>query len=324
VSRQSRLPALLFPRDAGAFEMKWQYFAATALLSSTIMSSPAFAATVGTATVEDPIAQGLSPDNLVAAQAQCTALAAAHAPAVYTGTLDVSSIVPTLTSGPTEVDPTARDKTNIVGTGTFTPASTYIVGDPFRIGGSVNMFGDQYADSGRWSDSEYDFSNEFTSTFSYAFNCNMTESVHNAGTGHHDWTLDPSDPQAAACLAYDRNGLFQGEDQGQCVWIVDTPASDTDEARPAEAGTPISQDQTDTLSGHEYHGGPVEAEGGTFHIGQVVICISPSKPTPGGTWRTQNGYTGSKCTTDWFKNHAVWGSGTESSNGTYISVPDYN
>jgi hypothetical protein len=89
----------------------------------------------------------------------------------------------------------------------------------------------------------------------------------------------------------------------------------------------VDQDQTDTLLAHEDEGGPVQAEGGPFHIGQVVICISPSTSTKKGVpgaWRQQNGYTGDKCTTDWFVNHAVWGSGTESSNGTYISVPDYD
>lgn len=306
--------------------------AAAALLTNTIIASPAFAATVGTATVDDPIAQGLSQPNLDAAQAQCDALAALHAPLVYTGTLDESSIVATLVSGPTEIDPSARDKSNIVGTGTFTPGHTYIQGDPFRIGGSVNLFGDQYADSGSWSDSEYDFTNDFTSTFSYAFNCNMKETVTTPPTGHHDWTLDPSDPQAAACLAYDKNGLFQGEDQGQCVWIVDSPGGSNDYDRPDEAGTPISQDQTDTLNGHEYHGGPVQAPGGVYHIGQVVVCISPSTTTKKGNpgaWRTQNGYDGGDmvgpaagCNTPYFK-IAPWGAGTNTSNGTYISVPDY-
>jgi len=190
--------------------------------------------------------------------------------------VSLGSIAATLVSGPTEIDPTARVKSNIVGTGDFIPAHTYIQGDPFRIGGSVNLFGDQYADSGSWTDSEYDFTNAFTSTFSYSFDCNMVETVTTPATGHHEWTLDPSDPQAAACLAYDKNGLFQGEDQGQCVWIVDSTGGSVPEDRPPEAGTPINQDQTDTLSGHEYHGGPVQAQGGPFHLGQVVICISPS------------------------------------------------
>jgi hypothetical protein len=312
--------------------MKRALLAATAILSSNMIQSAAMAATIGTATVEDPVAQGLNSANMIAAQAQCTALAAAHAPLVYTGTLDEGSIVPTLVSGPTEIDPSARVKSNIVGTGTFTPSHTFIVGNPFRIGGSVNMFGDQFADSGSWSDSTYDFTNDFTSTFSYAFNCDMQETVHVPVQG--SYVVDPDAPgdskdairancDAFTALGPDASQPWWGTDHAFCDFVTTVAAHDEQQDRPPEAGTPISQDQTDTLSGHENHGGPVEADGGIFHIGQVVICISPSKPTPGGTWRTQNGYTGNLCTTAYFK-IAPFGSGSESSNGTYISVPDYN
>jgi len=48
-----------------------------------------------------------------------------------------------------------------------------------------------------------------------------------------------------------------------------------------------------------------------------------------GAWRAQNGYDGGDmtgpaagCNTPYFK-VAPWGAGTDSSNGTYISVPDY-
>lgn len=292
-----------------------------ALCLNTVLVPPAFADTIPT-----PPPAGADSTTLAAMQLQCDTLAAAHG-SNWVGDLDESSIVAGATpvSGPTEVAGTrVIDTSTIVGTGVFTPGTTYIQGDPFRIGGSVNMFGDQYASSGSWSDSTYNYTADFTTTYAYSFSCNMTENVHHDATGHHEWTLDPSDPQAQACLAYDKNGLFQGQDQGQCVWVVDSPGGDTPEPRPPEAGTPINQDQTDSLIAFEDHGGPVQANGGPFHIGQVVICISPSKPTPGGTWRTQNGYTGNKCTTDWFKNHAVWGAGTEGSNGTYISVPDYS
>ena len=306
--------------------MKRAIIAATALLSSTIMSTPAFAVTT-------PAAEGLSAANLVAAQLQCTNLAAAHAPLVYTGTLDESSIVATWVSGPTEIDATARDKTNIIGTGIFTPGTTYLDGNPFRIGGSVNLFGDQYATAGSWSDSTYDFTNDFTTTYSYAFNCTMTETV--ANPGHHVWTgpLQATEAQQA-CEAADNN-VHETTDQGWCVYVPGEGT--TDEGRPDEAGTPIQQAQTDNLAGHEEHGGPVLATGGPFHIGQVVVCISPSTTTKKGVpgaWVAKNGYDGGSfsgagtppapgCNTPYFK-VAPWGSGTESSNGTYISVPDYS
>jgi hypothetical protein len=308
--------------------------AAAGLLTHSMWTAAAFAATVGTATVEDPVAADLNSANLIAAQAQCTALATAHAPALYTGTLDESSITPTLVSGPSEVSAANRQKTDIVGTGTFTPGHTYIDGDPFRVGGSVNMFGDQYADAGTWSDSEYDFTNDFTSTFSYAFNCNMKETVHVPAVGYYEVADDApgnsGDATKANCDAFtamgpDPSQPWWGTDHAFCHF-VGTAAHDEDQDRDDEPGTPISQEQLDTLSGHEYHGGPVQAQGGPFHIGQVVICISPSTGTKKGvpgTWKGQNGYDGAKCTTDWFQNHATWGAGTESSNGTYISVPNY-
>lgn len=309
--------------------MAYQSKSATvlALCSTAIYSlsaTAAFAVDIGTATVEDPVAQGTNGTTLAAMQAQCTALAAAHGSA-WTGTRDDGSIVATLVSGPTEINPAARVKTNIEGTGTFTPAHTYIDGNPYRIGGSVNMFGDQYADSGSWSDSTYDFTNSFASTWSYAFNCTMSEHVFVPATGYHDWQNVPGRTEQdnqAACDAHDAAGQFIGVDVGHCIWVETNPAHYVDEDRPDEAGTPVNQDQTDTLSGHENHGGPVQAPGGIYFIGKAVICISPSKPTPGGTWRNQNGYTGTLCTTDWFK-VAPTNAGTTTSNGTYISVPNY-
>lgn len=321
--------------------------AAAALLTNTMWTAAAVAATVGTATVDDPVAQGLNSANLAAAQAQCTQLASAHAPLLYTGTLDESSITATLVSGPTETNPSARDKTNIVGTGTFIPGHTYIVGDPYRVGGSVNLFGDQHADSGSWTDSEYDFTNDFTSTWSYAFDCEMKETVHVPVAGYYEVADDAPgnsiDAIRANCEAYNAMGPdptqpWWGTDHAFCHFNVTTAAHDEDQDRPPEAGTPISQDQTDNLSGHEYHGGPVQAMGGDYDIGQVVVCISPSTTTKKGVpgaWVAKNGYDGGSftgdgttppaagCNTPYFK-VAPWGAGTDSSSGTYISVPDYS
>jgi len=235
------------------------------------------------------------------------------------------------------------DENTIVGTGTFTPATTYIQGDPFRIGGSVNMFGDQYATSGSWSDSTYNYTADFDSTFAHAFTCNIYQAVIHHGdplNGHYVVDPDAHGNEEGAilqeCNAYNTNGsgiphpgYWGNSPQGNCLFVAE-PTEDTFDPPVLianEDGGSVNQDQTDSLYAFEDHGGPVQADGGPFHIGQVVICISPSKTgTKGvpGTWTTQNGYTGDKCTTDWFKNHAVWGSGTESSNGTYISVPDYS
>jgi len=224
-------------------------------------------------------------------------------------------------------------------------------------GVSVNMFGDQYASSGSWSDSEYDYTADFASTFRHAYSCNITQAVYHAATTIHHRAEgiyviagdfgESEDAVRGNCAAFTR----QGDDDPQPSWYGDpfhggnpdkphcmfqgTPRYDEDIPESwdppvliaTEDGGYVDQDQTDSLLAHEDHGGPVQANGGPYHIGQVVICISPSTSTKKGVpgaWRQQNGYTGDKCTTDWFVNHAVWGSGTESSNGTYISVPDYN
>jgi hypothetical protein len=94
-----------------------------------------------------------------------------------------------------------------------------------------------------------------------------------------------------------------------------------------EAGTPVNQDQTDTLNAFEDHGGIVYTTG-EYHVGQPVICISPGPK--GGSWRAQNGYSGGSfsgpaagCNTPYFK-IAPTGNGTTTSNGTFNSVPNYN
>ncbi len=73
------------------------------------------------------------------------------------------------------------------GAGTFTPAHKEILGNPYRNGGSVNMFGIQQAVGGSYSNSPYDFQNDFTSTYSHAFSCDISVQVYHAEqTIHHN------------------------------------------------------------------------------------------------------------------------------------------
>src|SRR5688500_4874850 len=155
--------------------------AATAIVVGSfnpVFSTQAWAAV----TILDPLpdAQGPTAATLAAMEVQCDTLAAAHG-ASWDGELDESSIVATLVAGPTEVGThsiaDAIDGT-LEGAGTFTPAHLEILGDPYRNGGSVNMFGIQQSVGGHYSASEYDFEGEFETTFSFAFDCNMTEEVH--------------------------------------------------------------------------------------------------------------------------------------------------
>lgn len=303
-------------------------------------------------TIPEPSADALSSENLATMESTCDALAATY----DTGNGDkwAGNVVPgdvSKVSGPTERPGTRDiDESTIQHAGTYIPSTLEIRGDPFRIGGSVNMFGDQWSTAGQWTDSTYNYTADFDSTFNHAYSCSITKAVFHPGeTIHHravgvyvfndDGKGSDEDAVRANCQQYTDNGQpwwgdpYRPSEANPRCKFEGTPAYDEviedSWDAPVEVAllpqSAINQDQTDTLTAFEDHGGPVIVTG-EYHVGQVVICISPStndkKGNP-GAWRQQNGYTGSKCTTDWFK-IAPWGSGTEGSNGTYISVPDYS
>jgi hypothetical protein len=297
------------------------------------MSAPAFAVAT-----QSPTAAPLSAANAGAMATTCTNAALAldddgvGVGNIWTGTVVLGSI--DLIAGPTEVLPLARTNiTNIVGTGTFVPSTPYISGDPYRIGGSVNMFGNQRASAGYYPSSTYDYVANFTSTFSHAFSCNIYKGYYvphetgNGGSNPNEGDCDAFTAKQPTSLT-DTTVPWWGQDHGQCDFVKTADA--TQDQNIPESWDPavfqtnvpetaINQDQTDALAGHEANGGRVDVTG-DFFIGQVVICISP-KRLP-GVWTQQNGYTGNKCTTAWF-NVAPWGGGSQTSQGTYISVPAY-
>src|SRR6478735_7715811 len=148
--------------------------AATAIIAASfnpILTFPAWAAVTFPDGIPDPT--GPSPDTKDAMQDQCDALALAHG-FNWTGTLDDSSIGPGVyVSGPTEVAPLHTIADAIVGTlegaGTFTPAHLEFTSDPYRNGGSVNMWANADAVGGQYSASTYDFEGEFDTKYTYAF-----------------------------------------------------------------------------------------------------------------------------------------------------------
>jgi hypothetical protein len=324
--------------------------AATAIIAGSfnpILTFPAWAAV--TIPGGTPAAAGPTQETLDAMQDQCDTLALNHTEGDYTGTLDVGSIQATYVSGPTEVLPAhtiddAVDGT-LVGVG-FVPGAITIEGDPFRIGGSVNMFGLQVADGGEFTSSTYDFLHDFDTTYSYAFNCNMTETVFTGATGYYDIAGDFGDSEDAVrneCVAFTNLGdndprpKWWGDpyhggtpSKPHCVF-VGTAGEPEPQDRPDEAGTPIQQTQTEELLAHEDAGEGYPVEGDIL-LGQVVICISPTTTTQTkkgvpGTWTPKNGYDGGSsvqgqpgCNTGYF-NIAPWGAGSQTSKGTYISVP---
>ncbi|PKP86335.1 MAG: hypothetical protein CVT78_13735 [Alphaproteobacteria bacterium HGW-Alphaproteobacteria-17] len=306
-------------------------FSALAAASSMVLASMAWA------NVPPPLPQAADSGTLAKMQEQCDLLADSYDNGngdIWKGYVVVGA--PQLSSGPTEVEDT-RDVIpgSIQPTGTLVLTDPEIDGDPFRIGGSVNLFGKQIANGGTYPGSTYNFTAEYSTTFAFAFDCDITRQEYippvqlpvqgyyvNNGT-------NPSGGEGS-CQGFTPAMHFWGQDQGNCTFVktgdaVDQPADWGPEMTVYTiAGTPVEQEQTDTLEGFEANGGPVTVEG--EYVGTVVICISPStgaskKGVP-GEWRTQNGYTGDKCTTEWFK-VAPWGAGTDGSQGTFISVPNY-
>jgi len=324
--------------------------AATAILVGSfnpVLATQAWAAT----TLIDPVpaADTTSSDTLEAMQNQCDTLAAAHGTGngdEWTGEVVEGAV--TLVSGPTEVGNHTIDDAlpgTLHGAGTFTPGTVSILGDPYRNGGSVNMFGVQQATGGHYSASTYDFSADFTTVYAHAFSCNILQAVYHpavddpghAVEGYYVVHVDEQGNEEGSqqsCNAFTANGPdwpFWGQDHAQCDFVktADAEPPSHEDAyldEPVqvgnEAGVAVNQEQTDTLTAHEDAGEGYDVSE-TVLIGQAVICISPSGPAKKGVpgvWKQQNGYTGNKCTTAWF-NVAPWGHGSQDSNGTYISVP---
>lgn len=225
------------------------------------------------------------------------------------------------------------------GTGTVTYSGLSIVGDPFRNGGSVNMFGDQVATNKNWSNSEYDFTADYSTTTTISYNCDVTEqtevyhpAVHIPGQpvqGYYTNNGTNSSNGQGSCQGLSPTNPHWGEDLGNCTFTqtadaviaVDEPEYWTlnDPISRPDLATMQTVDETNVANenGHEINGGAF-TEVGTWLASKVVICISP-KRLP-GIWTNQNGYTGTKCNTTYF-NSASWGGGSQTSNGTYISVP---
>jgi hypothetical protein len=237
------------------------------------------------------------------------------------------------------------------GTGTATYSGISIAGNPFRTGGSVNLFGDQVATQKNWSSSEYDFKADFATVTTYSYNClvtQQTETFHPAvppspvqgyyincdfgnGQGNdNSGTCDDVGQPQGSCAAHNMQGPSfprWGTNTEQCKFIKTADANPGSDAyweldppmdRPdLTTMHSISETNVANAMGHEVNGGPFTQMGNWF-VGKVVVCNSPTRLP--GIWRAQNGYSGLKCTTAYF-NIAPWGGGSQTSNGTYISVP---
>lgn len=241
------------------------------------------------------------------------------------------------------------------GTGSFSLSGISLLPGtiPFRNGGSVNMFGNRYATSKDWTNSTFQYNYDASIKTTFNFSCVITENhetvtpgeVHPGLPGgqyiNHGGQvcrgITPDNPNWGEDEVSDNSG---GENNGQsCHFVSDgttlpgtTDPDDydyNDVAHP-ELTASKTQDQTDFdygLEGTDTNGGPWSDTTHTFYDSTVVICISPStstKRTVAG-WATQNGYTGSLCTTAHFLTDPrdPLNMSSTTSRGTYISVPGY-
>jgi hypothetical protein len=204
--------------------MKRALLAATALLSSTIISSPAFA--VATDTPTAAITDGTT---TAAMQSQCNVLAAAHDTGngdIWTAAVVVGAVSPV--SGPTETGTRNIDQNSIQGTGIYVPSVREIRGVPFKNGGSVNLFGDQWATAGYYPGSTYNYTASFNSAFAHAFSCDISDAVYHPAVFHpavvHDPVMGPGEFHPAVAM----QGCYTNPGHSTCT--VDTHWCNAEEA----------------------------------------------------------------------------------------------
>jgi hypothetical protein len=195
--------------------------AASALLVvasfTPMMMTPAYASV----TTGPSAASG---DTLTSIDAIC----AAHLASLGGGTLHDNSPVYTVAAevtGSTAGDPTEVDGSRQIiegsqfGTGTPVLSGFSINGQPYRIGGSVNMFGNQYASRKDWSASEYDFNADFETVTTFTYNCNVTE--------HTEITIDGEFIEGALIPGHPVEGHY---------WNNGTTSDNDDNITPGHGG----------------------------------------------------------------------------------------
>lgn len=310
--------------------------AATALLSSTIMSTSAFATATDT-----PNAAPADGATTGAMQVQCSALAGGHDTGngdIWTGAVVTGAVTPV--SGPTEAGTRTVDQGSIQGTGIYVPSVKEIRGTPYKNGGSVNLFGDQWSTKGYFPGSTYNYSASFNSTFAHAFSCNVSQAVYHPAVFHpavvHDPVIAPgqfhpavpargcyTNPGHSTCtedshFCNDIEGVHWGFSYANCIWngiapaepaytdpdVVVTPGwTDPAYTTPAYNDAPAFVDNeagTDVNQNQTDTLNGYEANGPLLQVTaerfEGSVVICNSPGSKGGAWKAQNGYSGGSLT----------------------------
>jgi len=300
--------------------------ASTAL--SLVVGSAAFAAVV----LDDPTPPAATPSaltsaDLVTAQGVCDAIALPYdtdGSGPNTARAEVIEEGATYVSGPTEVG--SHSKGDAIGDitpglgATFSPAAPQITGDPYRKGGSVNMFGLLQSPGGTYSTSNYKFEGQFSTTYAHPYTCDVYKRelgdpvtvpggyyVNNGGNVCRG--IVPTNPNWGEPQVSDNEGAGMGMGEPKsCTFVPEGPpiviapgVLGDEELVGNFPGGSINQTQTDTLLATETQGESY-FDATPVTLGEPVICISPSstgKKLP-GAWVKKDIYTGTKCTGAWY------------------------
>ncbi len=330
---------------------------ATTALSSLAGSMAQASVTQLQTVIPDPI----DADSTGAMDAQCQALVTNYTADEVVAFVENPGAAARV-SGPTASTPFNRviEATTVLPAGSVTGlgGTVSLEGDPFRNGGSVNMFALRYASEKYWSNSKYWFTADYDSTYSYSFGCKVVATTHHPDivltkdfpNGHYTNPSDEAndeDQSAGSCNGIDFDHPKWGTDIGATVTnprtgvtkfhgckfnadggttpveISRTPVPDTVVTDHVTTGlTPVRQDQTDNLRAYEDFGAEPATEQGRFANGQAVVCISPKKLP--GTWSTPPGqnYTTSKCTTAWYNDPSiVWNAAHVNTSSNSVTIP---
>ena len=149
----------------------YRVFASTALVAvsfSPMAIAPAMATIIPTSTTTSAMdAQCLAGLGTNAAILLHDGSFAFSTETIETGQLDGPT---TEVSGTRVETPGSRH-----GTGTPTYSGVTILGDPYKVGGSVNMFGLQGAKYKNWPNSEYDFTADYSTTTAISYKCVVSQ-----------------------------------------------------------------------------------------------------------------------------------------------------